>query len=127
MSRPRRGEERLPAPDELVNLVRAHGSYAAVGRLFGVSRQSVAAPVRNRLDIIRGPGGSPGGRLGLLICAICGRDGLEAKVLRFGLQATTRGRVGHNRYSGALDLCQSCWREKKVKPRPVREEATSGR
>lgn len=115
--RPRVGEERLPPDEEWADLLKHFGSFGAMARHFGASKSSVSARAR-RMGLR-----SPKSRIARLVCAICGADRTEARVLRFGLQVTVQG-PSHQRYSGSLDLCGACW-GKYVKRRPRRRVCTA--
>lgn len=97
---PRRGEEKTPPPEDLAELLAVHGSYAAVARLFGVSKSAVAH--RARKHGIK----SPRRRVPTWRCAHCLTPGDERALLRFGLSVR---RGGRQRGAGSIVLCEACW------------------
>lgn len=116
MSRPRKGQEKMPPSRELRELVREHGSFSAVARLFSLSKSSVAEECR-RLGIR-----SPDRRGGRRVCAMCGTQSSDTTVQRFQLHCGARG--GH--HAGSLDLCEQCWkyaRNRAPRRRPIRSSA----
>lgn len=112
--RPANGQQVLPPDEELPELLRIHGSFMAIARLFGVSKSTVSYRFA-KLGIR-----SPGQRGGRKSCAACRRGTEDVRIVRFQLhlsRSTSTSRYG--KHAGAVDLCERCWRTLRANSKPA--------
>lgn len=89
----------LPPDEELPGLLREHGTFAAIARVFQCSKSAVEHRCR-KIGLK-----SPNRRGGRRTCDRCSATSEDRTILRFALSIPHK-----HRYAGSIDLCERCWR-----------------